>query len=249
MEFGTGVTTPTQWLDSRGVSTLTGRMTPPRQPGDPGVALHHLAVGEDLGAADVEGAVDLRRHERRRRRGSAARRGWRSAGSGPHPARGDHDGQALGEVPEHLERRRPRARGSPRPGAPSSARRWRAGSPRPPCATAGAARGPRRRGRGRRGRRSGATPASRAACGEGQRGPAVGPGERRGRCRGVQQVVGDVDAVQRRADLATSDASPSTTSIREPGPVAQPARVPGDGRGRGSRRRAAPGPAGRRCTP
>ncbi len=51
---GTGVTSPTHRLDSRGESTGHRDDDAPRQPGDLRVPLHHLPVGEDLRPADVE---------------------------------------------------------------------------------------------------------------------------------------------------------------------------------------------------
>ena len=58
---GTGVTRLTHWLDSHGVRTGTGMIIRRPQPGHRGVALHHLPVGQDVGPADVEAAVGVRR--------------------------------------------------------------------------------------------------------------------------------------------------------------------------------------------
>ena len=63
MAFGTGRDEPDPVARQRGVSTGTGTMI--RRLGSPatrGVALHHLAVGQDVGAADVERAADVGRH-------------------------------------------------------------------------------------------------------------------------------------------------------------------------------------------
>ncbi|RPK63558.1 hypothetical protein EES44_15635 [Streptomyces sp. ADI96-15] len=73
------------------------------QLGDGGVVLHQFAVREDVGAADVEGAVDLCGHG-----GGADQVGEDVADgdrlhAGVDPARGDHQRQPLGEVAEHLE--------------------------------------------------------------------------------------------------------------------------------------------------
>ena len=77
-----------------------------REPGLRGVFLHHARVAEDLAAADVEGAVD-RAFERRRPDEVV-----QHVADGDrldlvaHPAGGGHQGQRLGQVPDHLERRR-----------------------------------------------------------------------------------------------------------------------------------------------
>ena len=55
---------------------------PASQAGHLGVDVHHLAVGEDVGPADLEDPAGASGSRRARRRGSRARRGWRSAGSG-----------------------------------------------------------------------------------------------------------------------------------------------------------------------
>ena len=59
-----------------------GADDPRAQPRDGGVALHHLAVGEHVRAADVEAAAHVGRHRAPHRRGSAARRAPRWAGCG-----------------------------------------------------------------------------------------------------------------------------------------------------------------------
>lgn len=86
-----------------------GQDETPGQPVDPGVAAHHVEVGEDVGAADVEGAADLGRHA-----GAADQVAQYVADAdgldpGAHPAGGDHHGQSLGQVAEHLEGGRARA--------------------------------------------------------------------------------------------------------------------------------------------
>ena len=77
-----------------------------REPGFRGVFLHHARVAEDLAAADVEGAVD--RALQRCRPDEVVQH----VAHGDrldlvaHPAGGGHQGQRLGQVPDHLERRR-----------------------------------------------------------------------------------------------------------------------------------------------
>ena len=80
-----------------------------RESGLDRVAVHELAVAVDVGTADVERAVHLGRHV-----GGADQVVQHVAhrdrlDEAPHPARGGHVGQHLGEVADHLERRRPRA--------------------------------------------------------------------------------------------------------------------------------------------
>ena len=86
MPAGTGVIRPTQWLDSDGREQRHREDPAPRQAGHRGVPLHHLGVAHDVGAADVEAAVHRRPAGSRSRRGSAARPGRRSAGSGCAPS-------------------------------------------------------------------------------------------------------------------------------------------------------------------
>ena len=105
---GIGVTRFTQWPASHGVSTgraAIGRCGEPRLHR---VAVHHLAVAVDVGTADVERPVHLGRHL-----GGAeqvvqhvAHRDRLDAAA--HPPRRGHVRQHLGEVPDHLERRRAR---------------------------------------------------------------------------------------------------------------------------------------------
>jgi hypothetical protein len=74
-----------------------------------GVSVHHLAVAQHIGAADVEGAVDVGQHL-----GGGLQVVENVAhGDGldevTHPARCGHVRQHVGEVPDHLERGRPGA--------------------------------------------------------------------------------------------------------------------------------------------
>ena len=48
------MTSPTHSDDSLGLNTGTGRIVRLRSPGDLRVHVHHLAVGDDVGAADLE---------------------------------------------------------------------------------------------------------------------------------------------------------------------------------------------------
>ena len=73
------------------------------------VLAHHVAVGQHVGAADLERAPD--RNAVRQAEGEVVEHvvdGDRLA-AGRHPARRDHDRQALGEVADHLERDAARA--------------------------------------------------------------------------------------------------------------------------------------------
>ncbi len=75
----------------------------PGQPGHRRVPAHHVAVRDDVGAADVEGAVHVGGH------GGAADEVAQDVAdgdaldAGAHPAGRDHDRQPLGEVTEHFE--------------------------------------------------------------------------------------------------------------------------------------------------
>ena len=110
--------------------------------------------------------------------------------------RRDHDRQALGEVAQHLERRRAGAEDHRGPQHRRSARRWPAGSRRPRCASPGAAERSLALGveaaevddpadagaRGRRGEDAGRVPVAR-------------PRTRAPVPRAWIEVVGDVDAL------------------------------------------------------
>jgi hypothetical protein len=79
------------------------------QPGDAGVPAHHLRIRQDVRTANVEGAVDVGGQ----RRGADKIAQDITDGDGLDavltPFRGDHHWQALGDMMEHLERRRPAA--------------------------------------------------------------------------------------------------------------------------------------------
>ena len=79
---------------------------PAAQAGHGGEALHHVAVGDDVRAADVEAPVDLGRQ--RRTADQVVQHVLHRDRLQPcvHPPRGDHHRQPLGEVAQHLERRR-----------------------------------------------------------------------------------------------------------------------------------------------
>ena len=70
-----------------------------------GELVDHAAVGGDVGAADLDLAVDRQRRGRRRRRGRRPRRRSRSAGCGCATQRGrDHHRQAPDQVEDGAER-------------------------------------------------------------------------------------------------------------------------------------------------
>ena len=104
----TGVTRRSQYDESRGVRTGTSTISS-RRPAQPPDLLDHLAVGHDLAAADVEALAEevlaaarprevgddvVERDRLRRRR---------------DPARADHGGQPVDEREDRLERRAPGA--------------------------------------------------------------------------------------------------------------------------------------------
>ena len=72
------------------------------------VPLHHLAVGQDVGAADVEPAADVRGHRRGADQVAQHVADRDRLDAVVHPARHGHRRQALGQVAHHLERRRAR---------------------------------------------------------------------------------------------------------------------------------------------
>ncbi len=78
------------------------------QPGHLGVTLHHLDVGEHLGPADVEGAVDVVVEVDRLGQVPDDVAHSDRLDAVVYPPGRDHRRQALGEVAHHLERRRPR---------------------------------------------------------------------------------------------------------------------------------------------
>ena len=81
---------------------------PSRQLRHLGEALHHLQVGQDVGAADVERPVDLGRQRHRLDQVVQDVADGDGLDAVVHPGRREHHGQALGEVAQHLEARRPR---------------------------------------------------------------------------------------------------------------------------------------------
>ena len=109
MPLGTGVTRPTQCDDSVGLSTGTGTMTRRGRPASSAYKrimssydehvrttdLVHVVVGTVVISDLHENAEDVADRDR--------------LAPGSHPARRDHGGEDLGEIPQHLERGRPRA--------------------------------------------------------------------------------------------------------------------------------------------
>ncbi len=82
---------------------------PAREPGDPGVRLHQLAVRQDVGATDVERARDVRGHVRAADEVAQHVADRDRLDPVRHPARRRHDGQPFREIAHHLERGRARA--------------------------------------------------------------------------------------------------------------------------------------------
>ena len=81
----------------------------PPEPAGPGVADHHVAVGDDVGASDVEGFPGgplLLQTAHQIPEYVADRDGL---APGVHPLRGDHEGQPLHQGLDHLEGHAPRA--------------------------------------------------------------------------------------------------------------------------------------------
>ena len=76
----------------------------PTEAAEAGVRPHHVAVREDVGAADLDDARHLRVVERADEVVEHVGDPDRLA-TGPHPAGRDHDRQALGQVAQDLERR------------------------------------------------------------------------------------------------------------------------------------------------
>ncbi len=191
---------------------------------DDGVAAHHVEVREDLGAADVEGAADVAGHP-----GTADQVAQHVADgdgldAGAHPARGDHHGQPLGEVAEHLEGRRAGAdddggaeHGGGDPGVEEDAPYLGAGAQVGREGVAGDPAG------GESAQVDDAAHAGGAGLlGEGARGPAVGLLEVAPGAQGVHEVVGDVDALHGGGERrGVGDVAPDGLRLARPGVVAQ----------------------------
>ena len=103
----------------------------------------------------LEGPVHRRRGGRAPRPGTGPRRRWRSAECGcPHPARGDHRGEVLDQLPGDLPGDAAVPDDDPGPEHPSRARQPHPAASPPPFGCGGAETGRRRRRRAHRGRRS-----------------------------------------------------------------------------------------------
>ena len=103
MELGIGVTRCTQYEDRCGVSTGT-EISRRRRPRALRVPEHHLAVGEDVGAADLDDPTGACRGVEAGRKvleHVADRDGLHAR---VDPARADHHRQTFGEIADHLER-------------------------------------------------------------------------------------------------------------------------------------------------
>ena len=213
-------------------------------PGHGGVAAHHLAVAEDVGAAELDLARRVPRRVGERRQGADDVADRDRLGARVDPARADHRRQAVDEVAQDQERGAAGADDHRRARVDGVGHRARPGSPRPPRGCAGARS---RRPPGRRGRRSAprrrrcaarakASAPARSRCGE----AAIAAAAHR-----VHEVVGDVDALERRRerglveDVALDDLglarAASRGSGRAPG-SARPGRAAA-ARARGGRRR------------
>ena len=108
IDAGSGVTRPTHRDESLGLRNGTGRMKRWGSPATLGVGLHHLGVGDHVGTADLDHAIDglgilERRSEVVEDVANRNRLTLRA-----HPAGCDHRRKHLGEVAQHLERDRPR---------------------------------------------------------------------------------------------------------------------------------------------
>ena len=105
---GTGEIRSTQYEQSRGVSTGTGIIRR-RRPRRRAYVAHHVAVGQDVRAADLDDCPYVGLVERPDEVVEHVADPDRLA-AGPHPAGRDHDRQPLRQVPQDLERRAARTR-------------------------------------------------------------------------------------------------------------------------------------------
>lgn len=83
-------------------------MTRRGRPADGGVPPHHVLVRDDVGPADVEGAVDVVRQPRASHEEAEHVADGDRLDARAYPARGHHHGEPLGQIPQHLERGRTR---------------------------------------------------------------------------------------------------------------------------------------------
>ncbi|CAM5717055.1 hypothetical protein SALBM217S_02633 [Streptomyces griseoloalbus] len=197
---------------------------PPAQTGDLGVAAHHVAVRQHVRAADVEGPVDVGRHRGRGDQVAQHVAHRDGLGTGVHPAGRDHHGQPLGQIAQHLERRRPRADDD---GRPQHGRGHRRVEEDPPHLGTGPQM---RRERVLRHPVRGepaevddpAHPGRVRLLGERAGRPAVGVLEVRAAAQRVDQVVRHVDAPHRRGHgRRVGDVAAHRLDVRRPGVVAQ----------------------------
>lgn len=208
-----------------------GQDEPLGQPVDAGVAAHHVEVGEDVGAADVEGSADLGRHP-----GAADQVAQHVADgdgldTGAHPAGGDHHGQPLGQVAEHLEGGRA---GADDDGGAEHRGGDPGGQEDAPDLGAGAQMGRElavgHPARGESAQVDDAADAGGAGLlGEVPRGQAVGVLEVAPGAEGVHEVVGDVDAPQGGGERrGVGDVAADDLRLPGPGVVAQFLRSAGE---------------------
>ena len=113
--LGTGVTSPTQWLDRLGVRNGDAEDPPAGQTRDLRVAQHHPAVGEDLRPADVEAAADLPGNARGTEEVAQHITNGDRLDARVDPPWRDHHRQPLGQVAQHLKRSRARSQDDRRP--------------------------------------------------------------------------------------------------------------------------------------
>lgn len=222
-----------------------------RQTRHGGVTEHHVAVREHLRPADVEGPADVRGHAGAADQGAQHVPDGDGLDPGVHPARSDHDGQAFGEVAQHLE--------GGRAGADDHGRaqhRGRYAGVQEDAAHLGTRAQVRRQfplGDTGRGEPSEIDDASYSGgtgpLPEDSRRPPVGLLEVASRAQRVHQVVGDIDAPHGLLDRsAVRDVPADHLRLPCPRMVAQPLRGAGQAAHPVAAWPAVPGRAYRRCT-
>ena len=166
---------------------------------DAGHALDHLAVGHDLGTAEVVALADSLLSPGDRRRGTARCRRARSAASGSRPSVGRPS--PGGDRPRRRWSRTLRCpcRRRPPPAASSAARRRTRVPGRSRACSGGAARAPRPPRRAHRGRRSGGRRRSQPRR-PSSAPPATSRSSKSARAERVNEVVDDVRALERPPD-------------------------------------------------
>lgn len=200
------------------------------QGGDGGIAAHHLLVREHVGAADVEGTAHLGRHGGTADEVAQDVADGDGLDAGADPAGGDHDGEPFGQVAQHFEGGR--AGADDDGGAQDSARHPGAEEDLTDLGAGAQVRGqvadrdPRR---GEPAEVDDAPDAGRTGLfGEDAGSGAVAVLESGSGAEGVDEVVGDVDAVQGRCDgLGVGDIAADDLGAPGPRVVAQLLGGPG----------------------